>query len=323
MRSNRINRAWIALRRLSLKRFSFSILTLLLVLVVADVALNIAFRDIRVAWLGELYRVPPDGSQPGWELRPGARIEYSGMSGEASAYSVIQINSLGMRDRERSMAKQPGAFRIVCVGDSHTMGLGVEREEAFPARLEHEFALAGHPEVEVWNAGVAGYNMFDYPPYLEKRILPLKPDLIVLQVCGNDAQRISLIEAGYFKQTLNLVRYSGLIKLVTVLSKARDDLDTFKSRLGRFIQACREAQVPLVIWPHSWPTDLEGWAVSLCQRSAVTVLDLDKFRPQTLPNDPHYTAQANAELARIVYPQLIVQLDQASGLDQGAPLSAK
>ena len=45
--------------------------------------------------------------------------------------------------------------KLVALGDSLTAGLGLERDDAFPARLERALKARGH-DVEITNAGVSG-----------------------------------------------------------------------------------------------------------------------------------------------------------------------
>ncbi|MDX2035193.1 MAG: SGNH/GDSL hydrolase family protein [Isosphaeraceae bacterium] len=65
-------------------------------------------------------------------------------------------NSEGMRDRERSIAKPPGTYRIVLVGDSIAAGWGVDLEQGFARGLER---ILDRPErrVEVLDLAVPGH----------------------------------------------------------------------------------------------------------------------------------------------------------------------
>lgn len=48
---------------------------------------------------------------------------------------VVNINSLGYRDREFTVKKPPGVVRIACLGGSTTVQ-GIRNEETYPALLE-------------------------------------------------------------------------------------------------------------------------------------------------------------------------------------------
>ena len=60
--------------------------------------------------------------------RPGARGLHKG--------KLFRTNLDGFRGPEYSLQPEPDVFRIVVIGDSFTMGSGVEESEAYPARLE-------------------------------------------------------------------------------------------------------------------------------------------------------------------------------------------
>jgi hypothetical protein len=89
----------------------------------------------------------------GWRLRPGAHAHY-----DRGEYTTdIAINSLGMRDRERSIVPNPGTFRILALGDSFVEGYTVGWEQTVGQVIER--ALNGpRCPIEVLNAGSGGYS---------------------------------------------------------------------------------------------------------------------------------------------------------------------
>src|SRR5262245_32377714 len=68
----------------------------------------------------------------GVRLRPGATEK---TRVEPNPVTNVRINSLGLRGAELAL---PAANSVVVVGDSTVFGLGVEEDEAFPARLAAE-----------------------------------------------------------------------------------------------------------------------------------------------------------------------------------------
>lgn len=97
-------------------------------------------------------------------------------------------NSLGYRDREFSVHKPAGTFRIVALGGSTTYTEMVkDNEKTFTHQLENilrdEF---NHRDVQVINAGVSGYNSWESLINLEFRVLDLNPDLIIIYHGTND-----------------------------------------------------------------------------------------------------------------------------------------
>ena len=104
---------------------------------------------------------------------PDSFLEYEGRS-----------NRLGYRDRDHALAKPPGTYRIVVLGDSIAAGYRIRRtEDTFPALLEQ--SLRGLP-VEVLNFGVTGYNTAQEVETLRTRALAFHPDLVLVAYCHND-----------------------------------------------------------------------------------------------------------------------------------------
>ncbi len=74
---------------------------------------------------------------------------------------------------------------IVFVGDSITEGYGVKQEQAFPAIAGEILKKKGH-DVKIVNGGISGSVSADADARV-KWFLKLKPDILVLELGGNDA----------------------------------------------------------------------------------------------------------------------------------------
>lgn len=87
----------------------------------------------------------------GWRKRAGARVRY-----DRREYSVeVAINSLGMRDPERSPDPR-GAWRILALGDSFIEGYSVPLEDTVTQQLERRLGRP-HCAIEVLNGGTAAW----------------------------------------------------------------------------------------------------------------------------------------------------------------------
>jgi lysophospholipase L1-like esterase len=117
---------------------------------------------------------------------PGASLRYR----RTEFDNRIDINSLGLRDREVSLAKSPGVFRILVLGDSFAEGKQVALDETFSKLLERRLRERfAHRRWEVIDGGVSGYGTADEIKFFDVLGRRLEPDLVILAFCvGNDVQ---------------------------------------------------------------------------------------------------------------------------------------
>ena len=99
---------------------------------------------------------------------------------------VYRINKLGYRGKTYSKIKPLGMFRIVLIGDSHGFGWGINDDKNIFATILDQ-RLSG---VEVINLSVSGYGTDQEFLRLKKEGLEYQPDLVILQITGNDFTEI-------------------------------------------------------------------------------------------------------------------------------------
>lgn len=123
----------------------------------------------------------------GFEPAPGA-VRWNPIP---SHYSYEgEANSLGFRDVEHRVAKPPGVYRIVVLGDSVGAGLGVDRyADTFPPLLERWLA-EWHIDAEVINLSVTGYNTQQEVEMLVEKGLRFSPDLVLVAYTLSDRERL-------------------------------------------------------------------------------------------------------------------------------------
>ena len=98
-------------------------------------------------------------------------------------------NSLGLRDDPIGPEER---VDILAVGDSFTVGGGLERDEAWPSQLESAInsAAASPDHIRVVNGGVAGYSLTQIRLFTEELAQRLKPKVIVVGVYPSRYWRI-------------------------------------------------------------------------------------------------------------------------------------
>jgi len=126
--------------------------------------------------------------ETGAALREGARGRYR-LEGEA----YVHINDQGMRDdREISVRKPVGVYRIAILGDSYAEAFQVDVEHTFWRKLERMLnacRYAPDQRIEVLNFGVSGYSTAQELVALRTRVRRFEPDLVLLAfLSGNDVR---------------------------------------------------------------------------------------------------------------------------------------
>lgn len=177
---------------------------LVLLVVAAAVALLGAELAVRLFDIGPEIAAVWSGNH---RLSANPALRYELLPGSPDGES--SINSHGMRDREYSVSKVPGVFRIACIGDSIVYGYGVTQDESYCARLEQMLdgvGGAGGVTFEVLNFGVTGYSFTQIMENLRTRVLPFDPDLIHYAYCLNDPQEYSLEMAGLLAELTHAER---------------------------------------------------------------------------------------------------------------------
>jgi hypothetical protein len=86
-------------------------------------------------------------------------------------------NGHGFRGPDIMKQKAPGVTRVVCMGTSETYGLYESVDKEWPAQLR---SIVPAAKYEIINASVVGLRLNSYESYLKKRVMPLRPDIVVL-----------------------------------------------------------------------------------------------------------------------------------------------
>jgi len=158
-----------------------------LLLVLFGALAGLAICEVGLRLLGCKYSGSTWRNDPllGWSLRPGAG---AWEVDEGVAWS--KINSQGYRDREHTVNKPQGVFRVAMLGDSYTEARQVAMDKAFTSLAEEELNrrhCLGERRVEVLNFGIGGYGTGQELLLLRERVWKFSPDMVVLQFyAGND-----------------------------------------------------------------------------------------------------------------------------------------
>lgn len=238
------------------------------------------------------------------------------------------FNRDGVRDRSHPLEKPEGVRRVVCLGDSVTLGYPGPPEQAYPRVLESRLEALG-PGVEVFNVALMAWSTRQERIAYERIARKYRPDQVILGICLNDPQELQnnlarpspLLTGLYQRSALArwVVNAEGReIESVQQLFVAPNSL-AVRAGLGRFFQELRRLRDEVradgvdfsaVLSPYAGqvedhpPTPIaQNEIVSFCAREGIRVLDvlptLRELGPKAFtPGDHiHPTAEGYARVA--------------------------
>jgi lysophospholipase L1-like esterase len=182
------------------KEFLFRLTAALLVLGVGELLAMAAWTGLvrRAATLRrgvDLSSTSLDEPNLGYLLEPNRCDDLDYGQHDPGSYAAgtpkweLCANSLGFRGPEFSVAREPRTYRVVCMGDSSTMGQGVDVESTychlFGRWLERRLAAKGL-RVETINAGIWGYSSYQGLILYEKYVRQWHGDLHIVAYGTND-----------------------------------------------------------------------------------------------------------------------------------------
>lgn len=130
--------------------------------------------------MGEIVRFIPSPRLV-YGFRPELNVTFQGQP--------LRTNREGFRDDDHRPEKPPGKRRVLFLGDSILFGWGVPVQSRFTDVLARQ-----RPDWEVLNMGIPGYNAAQEVECLRNYGLKYQPDLVVVNVVGNDAQMPNFIQ---------------------------------------------------------------------------------------------------------------------------------
>jgi len=189
-------------------RWRLALATIAVSLAVALAVAEIAVRILGVAPpLQSPYRTNiPDPYVP-FKPRPNSVVseEVEERNNQVVEY---RHNSAGFRDVEHALAKPPGVFRILGLGDSFTYGALTDFQTTYLYRLEQMLNQrpGEHPKVEIIKTGVSRYWTLPERLLFEHYGAAYSPDLVLVGFLPNDVidsfyglDAVTVDASGYLK----------------------------------------------------------------------------------------------------------------------------
>lgn len=197
-----------------LKSLAFSLVLFLAFLVVLELVLRTT----------HLFGARPSWVQPdpvlGWRPTPGAH--YWQRKENPKPISG-RMNSFGWRDKEWSVTKPEGTYRIAVLGDSIVEGLQVESDRTFLALAERRMNDAGNPKVELMNFGRGSCCATEELLILKSDVEKFSPDMVALFFMPhNDIQDVSRETAHPKARPYYTIPDDGKLVLDTSFAESRE-----------------------------------------------------------------------------------------------------
>ena len=231
---------------------------------------------------------------------------------------LIRTNSDHLLGDEIPPEKDPNSYRILLLGDSSPVGLGlVSRRQAFGeiTRYMLDKQIGGGRRVELINAAVSGYTSEQMARFLEIQGWRYDPDIVVLY-CGNNDASISgtrsdqeIMADQRFKSFRAVLSRLAMYRLMRALLlnrqspegnqelqlKVRVSPERYGENLTNIYQQCRQHDCSLIVLkppvPYLWPAGLQ-------------------FRPFIHVTDQEGEVILPEEMARILGREIFYCLDE-------------
>ncbi|MCZ7581834.1 MAG: hypothetical protein M5R36_00075 [Deltaproteobacteria bacterium] len=174
---------------------------LALALVTAELAARIATRP-RDALMNDTLVGLRDDPLLFWTMEPGyeLRMQHGGN---------VFINSLGLRNEEIDIPKPKGIYRVLSLGESTTFGAFLNVDDTYNKVLqrvlnaEWRHRSPAIDAVEVVNAGMGAYTVWQSYVYVMTRAENLAPDMVLVYHEINDSLPSGVIDAHNFLYRLD------------------------------------------------------------------------------------------------------------------------
>lgn len=273
-----------------------------------------------------LIKRPSDFPGMGHEHRPNAKANLYGVE--------VKTNRLGFRGTAPlSDIKREGTHRILVLGDSITMGWGVDERDTYPNLLARLLNRQS-PRYEVINTGVGNYNTQSELATL-KKFLYLKPDSIVLGFYINDIEEVhypsrllyQFISHSFFyglmtDRLINLeyAKHNSYVDHYRSLYQDTRNRDRLYQELAEIVEISKKSHIPILIVnipefhqfnPYPFPEVTQFLETFVQENSYAQYLDLlptlSIHKPRTLwvsAEDHHPNAIGQQLIATAIHQKL-------------------
>ena len=218
-----------------------------------------------------------------WKLRPNVNK------------SIFQTNSQGLLGPEISSSKPANTYRILLLGDSAPVGLGLyKRDEAFGEQLV-EILNQRKPDkhCQLINAAVSGYTSLQGLTYLKNYGLKYSPDLIIVYFGNNDASKNGYIsDKELMNRNPQLTGFLGALNHLTTYRFLKEILLPIKASFESKLLSQKKKEVVVRVSPEDYSQNIEEM-INFAQRHNVKLILIDVPVPLEWPAGLQFKVFAN------------------------------
>ncbi len=149
-----------------------------------------------------------------YELKPEVSLNFCG--------GLIVTGPEGYRIPSRPRRVPPNAVRVAVIGDSSSFGWGVDYEESYPELFCRRISARTGAAIDLRNYSVPAYNSVQECQVFKTRVVPFKPDLLIVHHDNNDSLPRHVFRVGLHPTYGDNFLHSALIKYV--MRKALRDM---------------------------------------------------------------------------------------------------
>ena len=151
------------------------------------------------------FRYNPEGPIEG--LMKENKTAWITEGGRLPAY-ILDTNSKGFREDDFSAEKPDQTYRIVFVGDSQTMGWGVNESDRYTDLIEKRLRKEHKSEnIEIINTAIPAYGFQDFQTILKQRVSDYQPDLVI--IAGAKSSTLSISDQREINREIEERNYSN------------------------------------------------------------------------------------------------------------------
>jgi lysophospholipase L1-like esterase len=209
-------------------------------------------------------------------------------------YKDFRINSIGYRGEE---IKEKNGYRIICLGDSTSFGVGSSYDGDYPS------ALRKLTKYDVINAGIPGNDSHHILVRFKSDILKLDPDMIILWAGWNN------IWSG--RVAPKIIKYSFIVRAIVALTPRKIGLvdPGYRENVLEMYETCRKKNIRFVVMtligrpPTPYYTEMLAKYNNVIENLGIPVIKLDKkdFKDEWFVSPAHMKDIGYAKVAETVY----------------------